>query len=69
VKLDFSGNDVEYLGAAMFINLRKDFPKLMELNGKDYSQFMRSRKDGYSMRKVLAKARNIQKQMAQTVKN
>ena len=61
-KLDFSGNDVEYLGGAMFINLSKVFVSLEDLNGKNYLSFMVNRKGrGVPMKKVLKKVNNIEK--------
>ena len=42
--MDFRGNDIEYLGAAMFINLRPNFPKLLELNDRNYTHIFAGKK-------------------------
>ena len=61
-KIDFSGNYVEYLGGAMFIQLSKLFTSLVDLNGKNFMPFMVNRKGkGVPMKKVLKKANNIEK--------
>lgn len=68
IKLDFSGNDLEYFGSAMFINLRKVFPGLVDLNSKSYQRLLNGKKGkDCSMRKILDRARVIQKELKKTV--
>jgi hypothetical protein len=57
------------LGGALFINLRKVFVNLVEVNGKDYSSFLHARKEKrYSMKKILSKAHKIERQLTKTLK-
>lgn len=61
-KLDFSGNDIEYFGSGLFINLKPIFPQLVELNGKDFSQIIGKRKmEKHSMNKILKRAHKLER--------
>jgi hypothetical protein len=68
-RLEFVGNDIEYLGAALFINLQPHFPNLVELNGKNYLAFLHRPSDRrHQMKKILSQAHQLQKQMMKTIR-
>ena len=52
----------------MFIHLKKIFPQLIELNGRNYAHLLLNKKRGYPMKKILAETHKIQKQLVKTVK-
>lgn len=62
------GNDIEYLGSCLFLNLVKHFPQLIELNGRNYHDVIHP-KQPHSLKRLLAKAHRIQKDMQRTVKD
>lgn len=61
------GNDIEYLGAALFINLVRDFPNLIELNGKNYYSIIHKNRK-HKLEKIIAHSHKIQKEMERTLK-
>lgn len=69
VRLEFAGNDIEYLGEGLFINLVQVFPNLVELNGKNYHSIIhRNHSGAHQMKKIMAKSYQIQKSMQATLR-
>jgi hypothetical protein len=63
------GNDIEYLGAALFINLKLHFPNLIELNGKNYYSIIHKHSDKrHQMKRIVAHSHQLQKEMMKTLR-
>jgi Mor family transcriptional regulator len=68
-QLEFTGNDIEYLGAGLFINLQPHFPNLIDLNGKNYLSLIRKPSSSrQQMKKIIAQTHHMQREMMKTLK-
>lgn len=69
VKLNFVGNDIEFLGASLFVNLKKVFANLQELNDRNYLFLLQKRKvKDHTMSALLTRSHAIQNQIYKIVK-
>lgn len=69
MRLEFAGNDIEYFGEGLFINLVQVFPNLVELNGKNYHSIIhRNHSGSHQMKKIMARSYQIQKNMLATIR-